>query len=527
MSTNTQNIDAFATALSGLTAQQSKLEMIGNNIANMNTIGYKASRMTFAEQLGQTVGLSYTPFSQGTFQSTGNVTDLAINGDSFFVVKGDEGNLFTRAGNFRFNGEGKLVNPDGFAVRGWMNNLGDEVSGTSLMSDIVIDPNMVSNAQATSNAFLSGNLNSSLTTETEVWTAQETFTVEDNGAVDLTTELNSLSQVSTALINGDTINISGTDASGNVVSASFTYGTDGTTLGDLVNSINSAYSGSATADIVNGQIVLTDNVGGNSDTTILLEAGGSNTGQISLSSFSNTTKGFTAIVSTTMVVYDAQGGAHELTVEFEKTDTLGEWKVSILSNGDETVVGGGSGTITFDSNGDFLGFSHDDGATALTLDPGNGTPAINLTLDLDGDEGFSGLTQFDSVSSLSMRHQDGRETGTLSGFSIDEAGNIIGDFSNGETMELAQIAVAKFIDPSGLQAVSGSLFTASLESGDAQIGKVDEFGGQIQSGTLEMSNVDLANQFTKMIEAQRAFQAASRVVTTLDEVLSETARLKR
>jgi len=526
---STQNIDAFATALSGLTAQQSKLEMIGNNIANMNTIGFKAGRMTFAEQLGQTVGIGFTPFSQGTFQSTGNVTDLAINGDAFFVVQGEEGRMFTRAGNFRFNGDGKLVNSDGLAVQGWMNNINSDAQGATLISDVVIDQNMVSEAQVTQNVWLQGNLNSALEAETEVWTSQGTFTLEDGTNADAATELNSLSQTSTAFVAGDTVEFSGTDASGNEVTATFTYGTDGTTVGDLLNTINTAFGGSATAEMVDGQIVLTDTVSGNSDTTISLSLGESNTGvsSIATTTFANTTAGYTPSVTTSMVVYDAQGGAHDLSVEFEKTGTMGEWNVTITANGDETIMSGGTGVITFDSSGNLLGFAYNEGASALTIDPGNGTPEMVLSLDVDGAEGFGGITQYDAVSGLTMRDQDGRETGTLTKYTIDPDGTINGEFSNGETVLLAQIGVAKFTDPSGLQAVSGSLFEASLASGDAQIGKADQLGSEIHSGVLEMSNVDLADQFTKMIEAQRAFQAASRVVTTLDEVLSEVSRLKR
>lgn len=524
---STQNIDAFATALSGLTAQQSKLEMIGNNIANMNTIGFKAGRMTFAEQLGQTVGIGYTPFSQGTFQSTGNTTDLAINGKAFFVVQGEEEHMFTRAGNFRFNGDGKLVNSDGLAVQGWMSNINSDAQGATLLGDIVIDQNMVSEAQATQNVWLSGNLNSNLQAETEVWTSQGTITIEGGDPADVTTELNSLTQTTTDFVTGDTIEVSGTNADGDPVSATFTYGTDGTTVGDLINTINTAFGGSATAAVVEGRFVLTDATSGNSSTTIELAMGDSNTGVSGIpTSFTETNSGYTPIVTTSMVVYDAQGGAHDLTVEFEKTDVNGEWKVNITANGNETINSGGSGTVSFDSSGQLLGFTFDNGATALSLDPGNGTPEMILSLNLDGAEGFSGLSQYDSVSNLSMRDQDGRETGSLTNYTIDPDGTINGEFSNGESLTLAQIGVAKFTDPSGLNVISGSLFAIPI-SGDAQIGKADELGSEIQSGVLEMSNVDLANQFTKMIEAQRAFQAASRVVTTLDEVLSEVSRLKR
>ncbi|MBN4081301.1 flagellar hook-basal body complex protein [Caldithrix abyssi] len=526
---STQNFDAFATALSGLKAQQAKLEMIGNNIANINTIGYKSSRMTFAEQLGQTIGITYTPFAQGTFQNTGNPTDLGIKGDGFFVIQDGENRFFTRAGAFNFNEEGKLVNSDGYVVQGWMNNINSDVQGATLPGDIVLDMNRLSEAQATQNIWFSGNLNASLARETEVWRTQSTLTIKGNGPAIASTDLNDLDQVVTNLQDGDTIDISGTDASGNNVTATFTYGTanNGTTVADLLNVINSAYGGIATAELVDGQIKLTDTISGNSETTINLKAGASNAGTINLPSFTNSVKGDSPVVTTTMVVYDALGGAHELTVEIEKTEEQGEWHLKVLANGDASIVGQNQGSLSFDANGKFLGYTFDNGESSIIIDPGNGAPQMEIQMNFDGKEGMSGLSHFDSVSTFAIREQDGYETGKFTGYTIDQDGMINGSFSNGQTMKIAQIAVAKFKNSSGLDKISGSIFTDSMASGDAQIGKVDELGSSIHSGVLELSNVDLADQFTKMIEAQRAFQAVSRVLTTLDEVLSETSRLKR
>jgi flagellar hook protein FlgE len=146
---------------------------------------------------------------------------------------------------------------------------------------------------------------------------------------------------------------------------------------------------------------------------------------------------------------------------------------------------------------------------------------------MDSNEGFTGLTQFDSVSSLALRSQDGNQAGVLTGFKVDEAGLIKGLFSNGDIIDLAQVGTAKFKNVNGLRQEGGSLFIESKESGLSEIDIADENESSIESGVLEMSNVDLANQFTQMIEAQRGFQATSRVVTTLNEVMDVASRLKR
>ena len=143
MSTNGQNIDGFSTAISGLNAQQSKLELVGNNIANINTIGFKSSRMTFAEQFGSTMGIEYTAFKQGGFQSTGNVMDLGINGNSFFVLRNGDDNYVTRDGSFSFDKAGVLVNGKGYAVQGWSIDPKDSTKKSTDIGDIVIDSQMV------------------------------------------------------------------------------------------------------------------------------------------------------------------------------------------------------------------------------------------------------------------------------------------------------------------------------------------------------------------------------------------------
>jgi len=532
MSTNGQNIDGFSTALSGLNAQQSKLEVVGNNIANINTIGFKSTRMTFAEQFGSTIGISYTPLKQGGFQATGNVTDLGIKGNSFFILKNNEDQYFTRDGGFSFDKDGVFVNGQGFAVQGWMIDPKDNTNKSNELGNIVIDHNFMAEAQPTNNVWLTGNLNAGLNPENEVWSSVNPLTISADGIEELAdeeSEINSLNQTTSPFQSGDIIHISGTDRAGNEITSSFIFGDDfdGTTIAGLMSKINGAFGNESEVQLLEGKILLSDKETGDSETTINVFSDEQNTGKINIPGFANITAGYTPIVTTSMVVYDALGKAHELTVQYEKTINPGEWNVMIDSNGSGTVVNGGTGTLTFDANGSFLNFEYGDGSTEFVLDPGNGTPLLNIKFNMNIHEGFIGLTQFDSVSSLSLRSQDGKQSGILTGFNVDADGIIKGMFSNGEVIDLSQIATAQFANADGLRKEGGSLYMESKESGTSQIEVANENASTISSGVLEMSNVDLANQFTQMIEAQRGFQATSRVVTTLNEVMEEASRLKR
>ena len=536
--------------VSSLRNHQMKMDVLGNNIANINTIGYKGGRINFSESLNQTlataqpglgtgyvnpmqVGLGMKAvsiqnnFSQGSLENTGVQTDLALEGDGFFVLQGTNGRLYTRAGQFFFNADGKLVNQKGLAVQGWAVNENTQANGfgPGNLSDVVIDPNMISEAQETGNVYLSGNLNAGLETTTEVWTMSNAFTV---GGVDATatTDINTLDQVSTPLVDGDTIVISGTDSDGTDISATYTY-TSGDTLQDLLDAINAAYSGSQ-ATISGGKIVLTDTEEGDSSTTISLANGSSNTGSINLPPFENTVKGVTGKARTSVLVYDSLGGSHNLIVEFSKTSTDGEWTWEATMSGDETISSGATGRATFDSSGNLTSFLFDGGVSEITIDPGNGADTMNIKLHAESTGDYAGLSQYDSLSTLSVREQDGRATGELIGITIDPQGLISGTFSNGEIDPIAKLATAMFPNDGGLNDLGDNLYQESLASGTVQIKELEEGDATtIISGALEMSNVDLSEQFTEMITTQRGFQAAAKVITTSDQILDELLRLKR
>jgi flagellar hook protein FlgE len=663
-------LKSLYSGVSGLTNHQMKLDVLGNNIANINTVGYKGGRINFSEALNQTIA-SATPgrgtgyinpiqvglgmktssieniFSQGSLENTGIITDLAIEGEGFFIMKAGENSLYSRAGQFYFNSNGKLVNQRGLAVQGWMYNENVNAAGFSPgnMSDLVIDSNKISEAAQTNNIYLSGNLNAGLETTYEVWSSPEenyakamvtgtlipgavtvTAGVNDDfnieiasnastninesitltagnyadanalvaqlntqiaansnldgrveavnvgGSIQLrqvagsenttitltdgtntvlgdlgftdgdtgsateavgTSNINDLIYINSsanALVAGDTIQISGTNPDGSTLSAVFTYGAanDGTTINDLVTVIDASYTDVSVA-FTDGKIVLTDDIEGDSETSISLSNGASNTGTVNFPSFTNTTPGVTGKTTTSIVTYDSLGAAHNLIMNFEKTTTDGLWNWSLSSSTDENITSGGSGQVMFDDSGQIISFTYDGGVNEVTMDPGNGAELMTFSIHSDDVDDFSGLTQLDAVSTVIVREQDGRSTGTLLGLTITREGTISGSFSNGEIEDLAKIALAKFPNYGGLNDLGDGMFQESIASGDVQVVNLqgNDASGSIVSGALEMSNVDLSSEFTDMITTQRGFQANAKVITTADTILDELIRLKR
>jgi flagellar hook protein FlgE len=230
-------------------------------------------------------------------------------------------------------------------------------------------------------------------------------------------------------------------------------------------------------------------------------------------------------------VYDSKGATHTVSVQFENisTDSLTNtwsWEASV-DNGDIIPTAGNKGTLRFNTNGSLAVFTIGDGQ-ALTFDPGGGANTMQITLDA-GDAGtFSGITQLYAPTTTVAKHQDGYGMGNLQTISIDETGEITGHFSNGVSQILAQVVLAEFNNPGGLLRAGDNMYKSSANSGTPVKGTV---GGGIEasiaSGSLEMSNVDLAQEFTDMIVAQRGFQANARVISTADTLLDEIVRLKR
>ncbi len=413
--------------VSGLQNHQIRMDVIGNNIANVNTFGFKASRATFKEMLSQTLTSPSAPdptrnmgginphqiglgvglgsidviHSPGGTQSTNSETDLAIEGTGFFILADGAKQYYTRAGMLEFDGAGTLISKsNGLPVMGYLSNEKGEITDTG------------------------GQLHH----------------------LKITGDIRSISPVATSKV---------------------------------------TFSGNISAH--------TENEGS---------------------------------LSRIATVFDSLGATHRVIIDFVKNDA-NEWTWSAKLENDETNLELGpadeslrkidfkdDGTVSSGNIGNIT-------IPSALLNPGQAA-ALEFQLDLNG------IRQFAEANSLVVQGQDGYPSGNLDGVSVDQSGILIGSYSNGWIKQLGQIALARFENPPGLLKVGDTMFEESVNSGNPVVGSPNTAGlGSISSNSLEMSNVDLSEEFTEMIITQRGFQANSRVITSADEMLQELVNLKR
>ena len=415
-------------AVTGLRSHQAFMDVVGNNIANVNTTGYKSSSVLFEDLLSQQLSGAGAPtatsggtnpaqvglgvrltgvsvnFAQGATQLTGRSTDFAIQGDGFFAVDQGGGNIgYTRNGSFSLDGNGNLVNADGAFVEGWQADQNGNVSVNASVGHVKIPVGQIINPITTTNLKIGGNL---------------------------------------------------------------------------------------PADAAVGTVI---NAG--------------------------------------MNVHNSLGTSIPLRAEFTKiADAAGSvnWQVSVFDSGNNLISG--PAAVTFDLSGALT--SGNVNVTQAQLDTiagasgtwNAGGMALDFGQPTDPDR-LSGAGGLNTAAALS---QDGSGVGSVVGFSVSEQGLVTGTFSNGRSQAIGQIALATFANPNGLMKSGSSLYSATANSGPAQIGVAGQGGrGTLSGGTLEMSNVDLAAEFTNLIVAERGFQANSRVITTSDQILQDLVNLKQ
>lgn len=462
--------------VSGLKAHQTKMDVIGNNIANVNTVGFKSSSVRFADTLYQTtqaasganattgsagtnakqIGLGVTVSSitksistAGGTQTTDDALDLVINGDNFFIVNNGGTNYFTKAGAFTVDSAGYLVTYSGNYVMGWQPSDTDPttIAQDSVSKLQIMSPDKVTAApEATTAATISGNI-----------------------------DMNDKTIAST----GRVTQYSFYDQMGNKYTAKFSFTQSATD--------SSTYTVSVTDVLdVNGDSIFS--TWSDADSKYVASNASFNFGT------SNNIKA-TAVDEKTGKPTLATNAA---TLKFNS------------STGKFESINGSKDPINFElSGGNFSPIKMD--FSTMTMFANGGTSAISATA---GDP---------------QGNNAGKTSGEMTGLSIDNSGKIYGSYDNGSTVLLGQIAVTSFANPAGLEAVGDNLFAETLNSGtfdgigkDATVG-----GGSLTSGALEMSNVDLSAEFTEMITTQRGFQANSRIITTSDSLLEELINLKR
>lgn len=573
-------------AVAGLRNHQTRIDVIGNNISNVNTVGFKAGRVTFQDIFSQTIrsatssqgttggtnpvqvglgsriGTVDTMFTQGTFQSTGRTFDLAIEGDGFFALAdqlttGER--YYTRAGNFNIDSQGYLVNPsNGYFVQGLVGNAQGQIDRTQPPQAIRIDFGAVSPAVVTRNVVMGGNLNANVEAEsaTQITSLRALFNA-DGEAGNL--RIGDVIRFETGAIDplGTNVDLSGTQ----IMTIQ-----ENSTLQDLANSIQAVLRASGAGDesvivnpdgslrftagalaLANMKFEVVDGTGAQQANqtaflqTVLYDAnaadGDATDIDVAANNQTDTAGSFRqADVTTSIDVYDSQGNARTVTIVFARDITQSNafnWQAIVPHVDGNSTTGsfpsGDTGTIYFTASGlvdETLtpGYPY----PPLIFDP-DGSGPVNggvdpIQIDLD----FASLTQFAAETTAAIESQDGSPQGSLDSIAIDSRGIIRGLFTNGVTRDLAQILLASVPNEEGLLKVGDSLFQESPNSGTVVLGIPTARGrGSIASGTLELSNVDLANEFTDLIITQRGFQANARVITTGDTMLNEVVNILR
>ena len=533
---------SLVSGITGLQASQTALNVIGDNLANLNTSGFKASRVSFATSLSQTMRSASGPsgglggrnpieigtgttvssidkaYTQGNMTPTGRPLDLGIEGDSFFILTDTFSDFYTRVGAFNLDKNNDLVDT----------GTGLKVKSTN-GGAINIPVNDSVPGRATTVSTIAGNLDTNFDTGAvnHILITNSPFTTAGPVAAVAADGLNTLLQNTVNYIAGDKIDINGTEHNGTSIGERFTYGggagQDGTTLGDLRDFINANYGSATVAIDASGNLVLSAQPPGPSDLTLTIADATGNTGASNFGNFNISTSGVGDVYATTIPIFDIQGSSHLVNLYFAKT-AANTWNLTPTMNPGAGTVTDSVTAINFNKNGSFSSVT---GTAAITVTyPDATTQAINLDFGLP--TAFNGLTQFGGTPSAAGVEQDGHEEGLFSNTSINSDGNVFASFTNGQTKNVGQLQLALFSNPSGLSSLGDNLLGTTIASGDAilktaQPGKV----GNIKNGVLESSNVDIAEEFTKLIIAQRSFQANARTITTTDEVLQELVSIVR
>lgn len=576
---------ALFAGLSGLNAHSSKLDVIGNNVANVNTTAFKSSRMLFESLFSQSLGFGTSPsdirggvnpkqigngvgigaiqrdFSAAGFNGTGDLRDMAVDGSGFFLVQRGGANFYTRAGSFRQDSDDNLATATGEKLLGYA--VDDEFNIlTGQLVPINIPVGKQSIAEATRNIAIVGNLNKDgdLSTQGSIidlmGTATAGFSLIGGGFISAATPLVSIEDPdlpasgTPAFTAGQSINFKGTNGAsrGGTDLPDETFAITATTtvqdyMDFLAATIGIQDTGSAnpdgntpgvTVDGATGVIRIVSNTGSVNDLIIapgdmeLLDTDGTSLGAPFVTDKVASADGES--IRTTIVGFDSLGAevTANMTMVLDSTPDEGPiWRYFIDSEDDTSAgIAITTGTLQFDTNGQP---DPDNAEIAITINRSNtgADPLMSWSIQLLSDKGNT-TSLAASPSSMIGLTIDGLPPGTLESFAAGEDGVIFGRFSNGAVKTMGQVVLANFTNPAGLIDEGGNLFTTGPNSGPASVGPPGTLGiGALVSGALEQSNVDLGEEFTNMILTSTGYSASSRVIRTADELMQQLLVLGR
>ncbi len=506
---------SFYIPLTGLSADSKALNTIANNLANMNTTGFKSQTTSFSDLLYQQIGASgsgdtiqvgsgvqvaanSTDFSNGAVSSTGVSSNAAINGSGFFVLDNNGNELYTRNGTFQLASDGTLESANGLAVMGY-----GVVNGTlntnGGLTDIVIPTGQVMKPAATTSFSMTQNLDSTSTAGTST-----------SGQVKVYDSLGNSYEATVTYTktgtNAWSYNISLPDTLTDIASTSagtttikYNFGASGGTLATVNPGTNLTITGptaSGTATI----------------TAPTVTAGESVTNYAAALQSAVTAAGITGVT-----VSSTAGG--QLSITGANISTSG----SVVQ--DPVASAAAAGSLLFDASGNLVSPATD--VTGISFSGlSDGAAALNLNWDLFGANGAGSVSQTAVSSATSATHQNGYASGQYQDFSIGSDGTVTATYSNGQTQTVGQLVVATVGNEQGLQAVGSSNYRATTASGSPSVGIAGSGGrGSIEGSSLEASNVNISAEFSNLIIAQRAFEANSKAITTFDTVTQDTINM--
>lgn len=505
---------SFYIPLTGLDADSTALNTIANDLANMNTTGFKSQSVNFSDLFYQHIGNAGsgdpiergsgtqvssidTDFSNGSPDSTGVDTNVALQGNGFFVVGGADNTLLTRDGDFSLDENGNLVTSDGLSVMGFP-AVNGQVNPNAALAPIHIPVGEVEPPSATTTLGMTATLDSaadvgaSLSGQVPVYdslgnqyqaTVTYTKTATNTWSYDITLR--------------DTLTANSSSAGG-VNTMIYNFGSSGGTL--------------ATVDPSTNLTITAPNAGGVSTT---INAPAITAGE-SVSTYATDLQN---ALNSAGITGTVTANAGQLTISGAGLSTAG----SVIQ--DPVASASATGSLTFNSNGNLVSPSTNISGISFS-GLSDGASNMNLTWNLFDTSGASTLSQVDQTSAVSSTTQNGFASGNYSSFSIGSDGTVTATFDNGQKLNIGQLALGNVVNLQGLQAVGSTNYATTLASGTATIGSSGTAGlGTMQGGALEGSNVNISAEFSDLIIAQRAFEANSKTVTTFDTITQETINM--
>jgi flagellar hook protein FlgE len=506
---------SFFIPLTGLSADSTALNTIANDLANMNTTGFKAQSVNFADLFYQQLGSNGagdliqlgagtqvasidTNFSTGSPNATGVDTDVALQGNGFFVASDGSTNTFTRAGNFSLDSNGNLITSNGLSVMGYPASNG-VVNTNAPLAAINIPENQVEPPKATT-------------------TFSMNATLDSQAAIGSTTS----GQVPVY------------DSLGNCYEATVKYTKTGTNAWSY--SISMPDTLTANSSVAAGVTTIDYNFGSSGGTQATVSSGTNLTITGPTATSTATITAPTVVPGESVAAYAAalQTAVNTANITGVTVSATAAGKLSIVGTGittsgsviqDPVASVNTTGTLSFNASGDLVSPSTNvAGVTFAGLS--DGASSMVMTWDLFGATGTGNINQVDQTSGTSNYTQDGYASGEYSGFNIGSDGTVTATFSNGQKLNVGQLALATVANLQGLRDLGNGDYESTLASGTASIGASGTSGlGSMEDGSLEASNVNISAEFSDLIIAQRAFEANSKTITTFDTVTQDTINM--